>query len=256
MNKTIKMSLWMYSSVLLCSTSTPVYSTEKMGYRWVCNRSVFSSGSIDDKWKDDGINGRYSPRSILPIVKQLRKNEYDINSMLGCGRCYFIWQQNINYLPFLSKDNIRGDAMKMFYENRVNKIKSDIKVSDEEARKLAFVVCSNVSWGECRRIFGDFLGNRDNKYTLSMGLTHKYTLEEAYIILHIRPSYWFWGGPTTKELEMYTNLIAGALNAVTQGGASSNITLDENFSREETLRSIIRAFFDKFISKKNGDVRS
>lgn len=250
-----------YSCTFLCCLGA-VHASElfdrKVDYRWSQNTKVFRSSSTGE-WKNRGITGQYSSSDMPLVVKQLRQGEYDIGSMLGYCRCCFIWLQNINNLPHLSKDGIRAEAMRVFYQNRVNKIKFDLRISDEEAQKLAFVVSSSVSWRACRDLFNDFLGSAKNS-AVPTGLTHSYTLEEAYIILHVRPTFLLWG-PTAKEFEIYTNLIAGALNAVTSEKTDSTkkakkAVLDKESGREGTLKSIVRAFFDRFIfkEKRGGDV--
>lgn len=98
------------------------------------------------------------------------------------------------------------------------------------------------------KILDSVLRNNDGK-RLSMGLSHEYSLEEAYIILHMHPSFRFWDHISQEKWDTYVNMVAGALNTVTNDGKA--ISLRENFNRQAILKAVVEEYFNKFLLDKD-----
>ncbi len=226
------------------------YRSMSLEVSWYCalnNIEAFGAQSVG-VWKNNGIMGQYSSADMPLAIKQLKTN-YDVESMLGYCREYFISSQKINTLFPLREDNISSEELKIFYQKNVEKIKHDLNISESQAQQLSFVVCANVNWKDYHTIVNSFLGNKEGN-TISMGLTHRYTIEDAYIILHMRPYFWFFRKFNKKEQDMYTNLIAGALNRIIHIENYEPIILGEHFNRQTVLKSVVEDYFNKFIIKK------
>lgn len=242
----LKVSLFASSIMLTCFSVVKGMSTEALGYR--TSKRLDSFGSVSTKtWKNDGVAGRYNLCDTSSVL--FRFNEaFDIESLLGYCRCHFIYSVRLDSTFQLTELNISGNVMKAFYERNVKKIEADIKLSEKQAKKLAFVTCFDVGWKECMKILDSVLGNNDRKI-LSMGLSHEYSLEEAYIILHMHPSFRFWDHISQEKWDTYVNMVAGALNTVTNDGKA--ISLKEPFNRQTVLKSVVEKYFNKFLLNKD-----
>ena len=222
--------------------------TKALGYRDL-KRVAFFGKESTGVWNNGGVAGGYSLRDGSLAVKQLGDEQRrDIESLLGYCRCHFIYSVRLDSTLQLNESNISGNAMKAFYERNVKNIESDTKISKKQAKKLAFVTCFEAGWKECMKILDSVLKNSDGK-RLSMGLSHKYSLEEAYIILHMHPSFMFWNHISREEWDAYVNVVAGALNTVTNGGEA--IPLREYFNRQAVLVAVVGEYFGKFLLDKD-----
>lgn len=240
----LKATLLVSAVMLFCSGFVEGMSTKILGYRELKRFRAFSEISTGI-WRNGGVTGEYSARDSSLAVAQLNA-DYDVESMLGYCRSHFLYSVRLNEMPQLDEENISSRAMKAFYRRNVKKIQADVQASEEQAKKLAFVTCFDISWRNCLKIFDSVLGNSEKKW--SMGLSHYYSIEEAYLILHMHPYFVFWG-KLAGNSEKYVNMIAGALNAIVHDGAA--ITLREHFDRRNVLKAVVEDYFDKFILNKD-----
>ncbi len=221
-----------------------------IGYRLLNHINAFDSGP-SKSWKDDGIQGKYSSDSSTKelAVQKWQERSFDVESMLGYCRTNFTGSQTLGRLPLLQPDNIRTEKLRDFFECNKDYMKTKFGLSETNAQKLAFVTCFDVNAKTFREILISISGNR-NGDVVKGGLTRSYTLEEAYVILHMHPRFHFWESFSKDERMVYVNLIAGALNAIIHGGDGSTIQINDRCPDPcVALKSVVDSYFEKFIVK-------
>ena len=214
------------------------------------NLNIFTTRGVGG-WQETGILGRYNIEDKARVDIE-RLNRDNVESMLGYCRAYFVgshyetaeyWKQ----IPELKHENITKGALKKYHEKVCINMMREYGGTAYQANVFAFITSTDVSVAESRRIFNDFLGNTD--HVISNGLTHKYTLEDAYIILHMHPRVHWWSSYTSKDHEVYVNLIAMALKTLVNGG-EFQMTISQNFDRTAVLESVVKDYFSRFILSK------
>lgn len=238
----LRIILFIFNVLCLCAAIADASCIDIAGYREVRRFKCFAS-IANSAWKNDGIAGKYSSSHRLIALAHFN-TDCDTESLLGFCRSFFLCSTRLASAKQLRVENISGDALRALYQKNVKSIQSDLNVSNEEAQKLAFITCFDASWSECIDALNSVLGNGRNRR--SMGISHKYSLEDAYVILHMHPNVYFWHYFTSpsEDMELYVNAIAGALNTIMN---SNPIILDEHFNRQTVLKLIVREYFDKFI---------
>lgn len=223
----------------------PVYAAS---YRALHNFAAFGSEQVGI-WKDRGILGGYTARNKNLATQEWKKESFNIESMLGYCRENFICSQSLSCSLSLNPENMKTEKLRDFFECNKDYMKTKFGLSETNAQKLAFVTCFDVNAKTFREILISISGNR-NGDVVKGGLTRSYTLEEAYVILHMHPRFHFWESFSKDERMVYVNLIAGALNAIIHGGDGSTIQINDRCPDPcVALKSVVDSYFEKFIVK-------
>ncbi len=175
--------------------------------------SRYSPTSASTKWQSHGILGRYCGRSTEAVRQKLKSFSYSpvpTDSLIGFCKAHFVLSLNIMHYWSLPLDSSRlSEQLGLIWQKNATTIQSTVKeITEEQAQKMAFVTVTDTTWSEC-------IGACRSVATEGP-FSHKYSLEDALMILHMYPQigffekYWI----PSEDMEFYTNCVAGALNSL------------------------------------------
>ena len=174
---------------------------------------TFSSRSYSETLKNNGMFGEYYLASIKDVRQRVRSFLSDpvpTDSLIGFCKAHFVlsllWKNCWSLRPDPSKLN---EQLYFIWQKGTKDILSNAEgATEEQARKLAFATVVDTTWIECI--------NACRSVATEGPFSHKYSLEDALMILHMYPQigffekYWI----PSEDMEFYTNCVAGALNSL------------------------------------------
>lgn len=221
-------------------------------------------------WRDNAIWGAYDTkldlRRVVEFLNESDSENMDISrflSILGCCKVNIVLSENQESLFKTINLDFFDKTFKQFPQQVQKQLNKDIKEhkkylngrEDQKvviAKKLVLLGVVSVSWKDMMSMLTT-IGEKAEGGTV---LTKQYSLEQALLILHMKPKIpLMWGKPGLSEQLVYAQYIAGAMATVLKKRGMLKPDFKLEYTGTGTLGDItqraIRPLLEGYLDKVN-----